>query len=499
MMNAALSYAARGWRVFPCKPYGKTPITEHGCLDATTDPGTIRAWWERTPNANIGVATGRESGITVIDLDGDEGIKSGKDLDLTSTVWSITGNGAQLFYQYAPIKNSVKKIAPGIDTRNDSGYVIVPPSLHPGGKRYQWLLNVSKELPEFPSNVLALIASEKSSLSTSISITDGWVSQALNSLQEGNRNDTFARVVGKLHSSGLDKTTIWTLLLPHAMSSGLGEHELNNVIQSISRYPTVSSEQSADMDIESFLKDNIPVEWICNPICAKGALGFVAGLPEAYKTWVLMDLAIECARGGGLWLGLYPVTSAKVLFIDQERSKSESQRRLRSVMVSKGIAPSQLKDRLFIKSGTTIRLDIDESFRAFKRCIEEIKPDLILVDSFATFHVSDENDRMTIQKVMERVKELRTEFGCAIVFVDHENKAAYSDKDMGIAPSAGRLAGSVGKIAAAEFVLTVRRYDPETCVVYHTKSTMGERVKPFAVHVTDTDGGGVRVWGEVAK
>jgi len=105
---------------------------------------------------------------------------------------------------------------------------------------------------------------------------------------------------------------------------------------------------------------------------------------------------------------------------------------------------------------------------------------------------------MTIQKVMERVKELRQEFGCAIVFVDHENKSAYSDKDMGIAPSAGRMAGSVGKVAAAEFVLTVRRYDPETCVVYHTKSTMGERVKPFAVHVTDVDGG-VKVWGENVK
>jgi RecA-family ATPase len=249
------------------------------------------------------------------------------------------------------------------------------------------------------------------------------------------------------------------------------------------------------MDIESFLRDNIPVKWICNPICAEGALGFVAGLPEAYKTWVLIDLAIECARGGGLWLGLYPVSSAKVLFIDQERSKSESQRRLRSVMVGKHIEPKTLKDTLFIKCGTTIRLDLDESFNAFKRLLADMRPTLVLVDSFATFHQSDENDRMTIQKVMERVKELRQEFGCAIVFVDHENKSAYSDKDMGIAPSAGRMAGSVGKVAAAEFVLTVRRYDPETCVVYHTKSTMGERVKPFAVHVTDIDGG-VKVWGE---
>jgi len=52
LLRAALVYAERfGFAVFPCKPRGKTPLTEHGCKDATRDTARIREWWERLPDA----------------------------------------------------------------------------------------------------------------------------------------------------------------------------------------------------------------------------------------------------------------------------------------------------------------------------------------------------------------------------------------------------------------------------------------------------------------
>src|SRR5688500_12319033 len=88
LLEAALAYAASGWRVLPlhsvlngvctclrpdCPSPGKHPLTSNGVHDASINSDDIRAWWEKWPNANVGVATGSGSGIIVIDLDGNSG------------------------------------------------------------------------------------------------------------------------------------------------------------------------------------------------------------------------------------------------------------------------------------------------------------------------------------------------------------------------------------------------------------------------------------------
>jgi len=69
----ALAYARRGLPVFPCQPTGKAPLTGSGFWDATTDEARIRAWWSRSPDANVGLPTGRRSGVLVLDVDPDRG------------------------------------------------------------------------------------------------------------------------------------------------------------------------------------------------------------------------------------------------------------------------------------------------------------------------------------------------------------------------------------------------------------------------------------------
>jgi hypothetical protein len=70
MIKAALELAAAGWPVFPCKwagPRAKSPITNHGHLEATTDPDKIKAWWGKWPHAMIGVRL--PDSVIVIDID----------------------------------------------------------------------------------------------------------------------------------------------------------------------------------------------------------------------------------------------------------------------------------------------------------------------------------------------------------------------------------------------------------------------------------------------
>lgn len=67
-LELALHQAELGRYVFPCKP-DKAPHTISGFYDASRDPAVIRGWWERWPDAVVGVRTGEVSGFLIIDAD----------------------------------------------------------------------------------------------------------------------------------------------------------------------------------------------------------------------------------------------------------------------------------------------------------------------------------------------------------------------------------------------------------------------------------------------
>jgi hypothetical protein len=74
-LDDALAYAARGWPVFPLRPAEKVPLIPkaaggNGVHDATTDPDRIRAWWEKHPTANIGLACGVACWVLDVDYKG---------------------------------------------------------------------------------------------------------------------------------------------------------------------------------------------------------------------------------------------------------------------------------------------------------------------------------------------------------------------------------------------------------------------------------------------
>jgi len=161
MMDQALQYAALGWPVFPlhwpqdgmcscgrpdCSSPAKHPLTPNGLKDATVNTETIRDRWTRWPDANIGVVTGQASGVVVVDVDaGHGGIESWAELQdihgRIDTLTSLTGGGGMHLWFQVPadeLKSTAGKIAPGIDTRAEGGYVVAPPSLHISGQRYAW-------------------------------------------------------------------------------------------------------------------------------------------------------------------------------------------------------------------------------------------------------------------------------------------------------------------------------------------------------------------------
>jgi hypothetical protein len=111
-----------------------------------SSPERVSAWWNSAEPWNIGVATGRPSGLYVIDLDGADGVAEWWALELSAapapTLVARTGGGGQHRYYRLPdgvdLGNTAKRLAGHIDTRGTGGYVLMPPSNHHSGSCYAW-------------------------------------------------------------------------------------------------------------------------------------------------------------------------------------------------------------------------------------------------------------------------------------------------------------------------------------------------------------------------
>ncbi len=136
--EAAERYAAAGLAVFPCRSGGKEPLTRHGCRDATSETDVVRRMFDPLTVGlfpNIGCAVPPDG--MVLDVDGPDGAASLAQLEaahgpLPPTASVQTGGGGRHYWFLLPAgataRNSVGKLAPGLDIRADGGYVLLPGS-----------------------------------------------------------------------------------------------------------------------------------------------------------------------------------------------------------------------------------------------------------------------------------------------------------------------------------------------------------------------------------
>ena len=155
VLQAALTYAGRGWEVFPAKGKASYKSAKHSGgrkWGKTCDPVEIERDFKQWPRANIGLPCGPDSGFWVMELDtlaahGVDGIAALAALTsihgpLPETLRAVSPSGSIHYYWRwpleFPIQNSTSKIGPGIDVRGQGGMVIAPPSIRDDGV-YRWV------------------------------------------------------------------------------------------------------------------------------------------------------------------------------------------------------------------------------------------------------------------------------------------------------------------------------------------------------------------------
>lgn len=247
----AITLTELGFNVFPLEPRGKRPLTRNGCKDATRDNTTIHQWWTQWPDANIGVATGPNSNLYVIDIDGPDAETAWRNLakpEDDDTLEVRTSRGRHLYYRCKdPLPNTASRIAPGIDTRGNGGYVVAPPSQHPDGPTYEFTAaRLPRDLPQWIRDLVTphpttnggdpthAIGHPSATRYATATLTNLY--ERIAKAEEGTRNDTLnkaAFAAGRLIAGGIltEQDTEMTL---HAAAStaGLSTQEAQATIHS---------------------------------------------------------------------------------------------------------------------------------------------------------------------------------------------------------------------------------------------------------------------------
>jgi hypothetical protein len=162
-LETARFYIGLGWCVLPLVPHSKAPLIKGGYQSASRDAVTIEAWGKQFPHANIGIATGTSSGITVVDADPrNGGFATLAKLAGAGFVFPLcpeakTGNGGRhLVFAHRPdVASSKDKLGRGIDIKSDRGYVVAAPSWiakseQGDGGPYEWLKRPTSTPPALP-------------------------------------------------------------------------------------------------------------------------------------------------------------------------------------------------------------------------------------------------------------------------------------------------------------------------------------------------------------
>lgn len=496
-LSSALGYASAGWQTFPCLQNGKTPLTQYGFKDASSEKTVLEEWDRVFPGANLAVATG-QSNLVVLDVDPKSGgMESLRELvekhpDLKQTYIVKTGSGGYHFYFRArpdfPLTNSASKVGPGLDIRANGGYVIAPPSIHANGNPYTWERSpkTRTKLAEVPMWLIELIYDKQ--LQSSVR----GVGDPDEPIHE--RHATLASIAGMLRHKGLDEDSIFaaiqTINVKRCQPGPLEENEVRRIARNIGNKPTTNAirdqqprEGKKRLDLvryDSVKKEDI--DWLWYGRVAYGKLALLVGLPGKTKSYLTCKIAAHVSTGKSLpddhlQLGCTPQS---VLFVTYEDGYGDT---IRPRLEKCGADLTKIYTLPLHDNCFTV-----DDIPALEQTLKD-NPDirLVIIDPMQNMMggVDDHSDSK-VRVALNPLIIMATKLKVAVLGIKHLNKNENQSID-------SRIGGSIGYAGMARTVLFAghdneKPFGPQREVyagVMVTKGNLAGSMSPLAYEVND--------------
>jgi P4 family phage/plasmid primase-like protien len=260
LLRYASRLMSRGFCLLPLKlptpgdaRSGKVPACRHGVNDATNNYRTFKRLVKGLKKFNIGVATGKASGVVIFDID----TRNGGDKTFAKferkygsspkTITVKTGGGGRHLYFQAPTEELRSGVlGEGLDFLAEGKYAVVPPSIHGAGKTYLYAHGATPKkikLAPLPSAWLGALADLRRKVSPKAD------QKPNGTISEGNRNTELTKIAGRLRASGLGEAEIidaLTAINANRCNPPLEQAEVEAIARNVAKYPTRGATQSPD-------------------------------------------------------------------------------------------------------------------------------------------------------------------------------------------------------------------------------------------------------------
>jgi len=289
------------------------------------NPSDIDEWWTEPNQFDVGIITGKISGISVVDLDLPKGSnKSGWDsinqlgIPLPKDdvlIGRSKSGGYHVFLEYDPRYKNGSGILEGVDIRNDGGYIRVTNgySIQKGEINRDYF-------PKFFDDRLL-----KKNPSKSIDLTNiPEPYQRYLNASEGHRNDSIASLSGLMNMNGKGQYDAFSLarMVNETFSPPLEQDELLKIVKSIYKYDNSNEEESKGNSLKDAIVTGSHVmanksekSWLWEGWIPKKLVTILGGFEGKGKSYALLDIASritngskfpdgsKAPKGNVLWLG----------------------------------------------------------------------------------------------------------------------------------------------------------------------------------------------------